>query len=136
MPFSLEQSGLIGIGGAVGAISRALVRDAVSVLLGESFPWGTLAVNVSGSFLAGFISGILVQHTPSSLWRDLLVTGFLGGYTTFSAFELDVLGLWRSGGRAAAAVYVAGSVLGGLIAVIAGYSVAELLGPRRIDGGA
>jgi CrcB protein len=116
---------LVFLGGGIGAAGRHGVNIAAARLLGIGFPWGTLTVNVLGSFAMGLIAawfafragGGLSQHA-----RLFLTTGILGGFTTFSAFSLDAALLWERGAIVAAASYVLVSVIlsiGGLFAGLA-----------------
>jgi CrcB protein len=102
---------LVALGGAAGSVLRYVVSHAGLVLFGAGFPWGTLAVNIVGSALIGVFGALGISGEA----RLLLVTGLLGGFTTFSAFSLETGVLWE---RAPwlAVVYVAASVLGGLAA--------------------
>jgi len=102
---------LVALGGALGSVARHLVSVAALGALGAGFPWGTLAVNVLGSAAIGVAAGTGVAGGP----RLLVVTGFLGGFTTFSAFGLDT-GLLFERSPVLAAAYVAGSVGLGLAA--------------------
>jgi len=113
---------VVFLGGGLGAALRHGVNLLAARLVGTSFPWGTLFENVSGSFAMGLLGayfafrggGEVTQH-----WRLLLTTGILGGYTTFSAFSLDVALLYERGEAAMAALYVLASValaIGGLFA--------------------
>ena len=86
--------------------------------VGGRFPWGTVFVNITGSFLVGLIMTLFLERwNPHPNWRLLLVVGFLGGYTTFSSFELETFGLVREGGRWLALLNVVGSVVLGYVAV-------------------
>lgn len=89
---------LVGLGGALGSISRYAVSSAVQRLAGSpAFPWGTGVVNLAGSFLVGLVAGLAVERISLSMeWRLLLVVGFLGGFTTFSALSIETLTLIRS----------------------------------------
>ena len=89
--------------------------------LGAGFPWGTLAVNAIGSLAIGALAGADVEGGA----RLLLVTGVLGGFTTFSAFSLDALTLWERGQASLAAAYVAGSVILSLAGIFAGVVAAR-----------
>jgi fluoride exporter len=110
----------IAFGGALGAVARHYAVLGAARLFGEAFPWGTLFVNVLGSFLIGLIIELgALKFQVSNELRALLVTGFLGGFTTFSAFSLDTLKLADTGHAPAAAAYVAGSVFLSLLAVFA-----------------
>jgi CrcB protein len=81
-------------GGAAGAVARYWVSGRVYAWLGTGFPWGTLAVNVAGSFLIGVLAILLIERLPySAEWRSLLIVGFLGAFTTFSTFSLETLAL-------------------------------------------
>jgi CrcB protein len=88
-------------------------------------PLGTVFINITGSFLIGFLMTLLTERlNPHPNWRFLLVVGFLGGYTTFSSFEWETLGLVRDGGRWLGLINAAGSVVLGYIAVWLGATVA------------
>lgn len=115
-------------GGGTGAVARYLLAAAVARLLGTGFPWGTLAVNVIGAFLIGLLTGIgAAKLNMDQNLRLLLVTGFLGGFTTFSAFSLETALMVQRGDLTAAALYTTASVLGTVILVFAGLWLARLL---------
>lgn len=118
----------IAAGGALGAVGRYLAVLAVGRWLGESFPWGTLAVNVTGGLAMGLLAG-LGAHAwqPSPELRAFLLTGMLGGFTTFSAFSLDVALLWERGEVAAALAYVLASVVCSVGALFAGLWAARMV---------
>lgn len=99
----------VALGGAFGAVARYLTVLAALRAFGPWFPWGTLAVNVLGSFVMG---ALFVWLEARDLMRlaPLLMAGFLGGFTTFSAFSLDTVKLWQEGASLAASTYVAVSV--------------------------
>jgi CrcB protein len=116
---------MVMLGGATGSLARFMLGTAIMNRLGGRFPFGTVIINITGSFLIGFIMTMLTERlNPSPNWRLLLVVGFLGGYTTFSSFEWETLGLVRDGGRWLALVNVVGSVLLGYVAVWLGVLVA------------
>ena len=94
---------------------------------GWTFPWGTLAVNVTGSLAIGLVMTLLLARGADPAWRFLLVTGFLGGYTTFSAFTFETLALLEARRWDAAALNVVGSVLLGLLAAGLGLGLGKLL---------
>lgn len=113
----------VALGGAMGATARYGVNRAAMAAFGPGFPWATLIVNVAGSFLMGVL--VVALSRPGNAWAPLLMTGVLGGFTTFSAFSLDTLTLWQRGAQGAAAVYVAASVGLSLLAIAAGLAVAR-----------
>lgn len=112
-----------GLGGAV--------RHGVNLLglrIGSTFPFGTLAINVSGSFLMGLAVGYFAFRggLPQE-WRLFLTTGVLGGFTTFSAFSLETALLWERGETGSAAAYVIGSVLLAILGLFAGLAIVRVL---------
>jgi CrcB protein len=111
----------VAAGGAAGAIARYLVTSAVPRWLGHGFPWGTVIVNVAGSLLMGLLIDVMARRwsAPPEA-RVFLVTGLLGAFTTFSTFSLDVVTLYERGALAAAAAYVVGSVVVGVLALFGG----------------
>jgi len=114
----LDRYLMVMLGGATGSLARFVLGTAIMNRLGGRFPFGTVIINITGSFLIGFIMTMLTERlNPSPNWRLILVVGFLGGYTTFSSFEWETLGLVRDGGRWLALLNVAGSVVLGYIAV-------------------
>ena len=117
---------LVALGGALGSVLRWAVTIGVARATREpAFPWGTLVVNLAGSLVIGVLLGIATDRGAlAAPARLLLVTGLLGGFTTFSAFSWEALALLRGGHTWAAGGYIAGSVLGGLAAAAAGWFVA------------
>ncbi|SMD03725.1 camphor resistance protein CrcB [Fulvimarina manganoxydans] len=115
---------LVMAGGGLGAGMRHLSGLAAMRLLGTGFPWGTALVNILGSFLMGVLIELLARKVDASAaWRLFLATGFLGGFTTFSSFSLDTALLIERGSMGLAFLYVAGSVLIGIVALFAGFAV-------------
>ena len=114
---------LVFVGGGLGAVARHGVNRAGLDMLGPGFPWWTMAVNISGSFLIGLLAGLFGAWETSQDMRMFLITGVLGGYTTFSAFSLDALTLWERGAFQQAGVYVLGSVILSLLAAALGLMV-------------
>ena len=121
---------LIALGGALGSVSRFALSGFVAHHFGETFPWGTLLVNVAGSFIIGFFA-TLTEPTGRLLvgpgGRHFFMTGVLGGFTTFSSFSLQTLNLAREGELLQAGGNVAGSVLACLLAVWLGHLAAVWL---------
>jgi len=114
------------LGGALGAVGRYLVSVTALRLTGDGFPWGTFTVNVTGSFLMGVLVVVLGQFNGMRL-SPFLVTGVLGGFTTFSAFSLDAMTLYERGQAGVAAAYVLASVSLSLAGIVAGLAVARAL---------
>ncbi|MFO1175292.1 MAG: fluoride efflux transporter CrcB [Paracoccaceae bacterium] len=114
----------VALGGAIGASARYLTNVATMRLLGGDFPWATVFANVAGSFCMGFIV-VLFAHRGLTRHAPFVMTGILGGYTTFSAFSLDTISLWQRGAPLTAGAYVAGSVALSLAALVAGMAVAR-----------
>jgi CrcB protein len=113
--------GWIAAGGAVGAVARYFVMVAVARVLDTNFPWGTLTVNVVGSFVLGALIEILaLVWSPGEGVRALLVVGMLGAFTTFSTFSLDVVTMYERGALAATATYIIASVVFSIAALFAG----------------
>ena len=111
---------LAALGGALGALARWAVAEALPRSPG-GWPWATLAVNLLGCLLIGVLIAVLAARRPDDQrLRTFLGAGVLGGFTTFSAFAVEVVDLLRAGSPWLAAAYVAVSVLGGLVAVAAG----------------
>ena len=120
----------IGIGSALGGMARYWCSGFVAARFGETFPWGTIAVNIIGSFVIGFfatISGPDGRLLVPSLARQFVMLGFCGGYTTFSSFSLQTLNLVRDGEWLQAAGNIALSVALCLIAVTVGHYAAAAL---------
>jgi CrcB protein len=102
----------IGAGGAIGAMMRHGVNMSVVRLVGGTFPFGIMAVNILGCFAMGILVGIFAHiWSPPSDIKSFLTTGILGGFTTFSAFSLDAVTLWERGDTLAAMMYVCFSVM-------------------------
>jgi fluoride exporter len=112
----------VALGGAVGASARYLTNVAVLRGIGPGFPWATVIVNVVGSFLMGVLVVWLAEKGAMRL-APFLMTGILGGFTTFSAFSLDAVSLWERGEPMQAAAYIGGSVVLSVAALIAGMAL-------------
>ncbi|MEI6487177.1 MAG: fluoride efflux transporter CrcB [Sphingomonadales bacterium] len=112
---------LVAIGGALGSVLRYGVGRWVIALTGPGFPFGTFAVNIVGGFLMGLLAGWLARHSDGGEeLRLLLGVGVLGGFTTFSAFSLEVYNMITRAEVALAAAYAVSSVAGSVLAVLAG----------------
>ena len=115
----------IFIGGGFGAVSRYGVSVAAVRLAGPGFPVGTLIANVLGCLGIGLVIGALARSNGADWLKPLLVTGYLGGFTTFSAFSLDAVSLWERGELFSAFFYVLASVALSLAAVFAGLALSR-----------
>jgi CrcB protein len=121
---------LVFLGAGIGGALRHGVNVGCARMCGTAFPWGTLTVNVVGSFIMGAIAGWLaskVGEAWSQLLRLFLTTGILGGFTTFSAFSLDAVLIWERGQSGLAATYVAASVLLSIAGLVAGLGLARTI---------
>lgn len=116
----------VAAGGALGSVGRYLVVEGMGRWLGAAFPWGTLTVNAVGGLAIGVLAGALAAHPSLAAWRFFLITGILGGFTTFSAFSLDAVALAGRGAWAEAAAYVMGSVAISLGGTAAGLAVVRM----------
>ena len=114
----------IFIGGGLGALSRFGISNFVNKLSQSSFPYGTLMANVSGSFLIGVVMAYFEAKTNTfAHWRPLFVTGFLGGFTTFSSFSYETMQLFKNQGMAAGLANAGGNVVLCIVFVYIGYGV-------------
>lgn len=120
-PTFLQSSVLVAFGGGAGA----WLRFVAGRLIGNaSFPWATLSVNLLGSFAIGLLAGWLARNgTSSETWRLLLGVGVLGGFTTFSAFSLEMVQLIQRGALAQAGLYAAASLIGGIAGLFIGLAM-------------
>ncbi len=124
MAFAMTHILLVAAGGALGSVLRYLVGLWTLRSFGPSFPWGTLTVNITGSFLIGVFAEVIARKFGASAeMRVFLITGILGGYTTFSAFSLDAITLFERGEPVTALIYVVSSVLLSALAVFAGLAL-------------
>jgi CrcB protein len=117
---------VVMVGGALGTLARYVVSMLMSPVSRE-LPWGTILINLSGSFLIGFFGTLTLASgrypAPENL-RLFVMVGFCGGFTTFSAFSLQTLDLLRSGAFGRAAINVVGSIVVCILAVAAGHAIA------------
>ena len=107
----------VALGGAIGSVMRYLTNLGVMRAVGPGFPWATLAVNGVGAFVMGVLVELLAQR-GGQRFAPLLMTGLLGGFTTFSAFSLDTVTLWERGQPELALAYVGASILLSLAAIV------------------
>src|SRR3954463_9997748 len=115
-------------GGGLGASLRHLVNLICARCIGTGFPWGTFIINITGSTVMGLIAGYLAfKGEAAQSWRLFLMTGILGGYTTFSAYSLDAALLYERGELGLAAFYVLGSVVFSIAGLFAGLALVRHL---------
>lgn len=116
----------VALGGALGSVARYLLGAGFLRVLGPGFPWATFAINIAGSFLMG-VAVVVLGHFSANRLAPFLMTGVLGGFTTFSAFSLDAAVLWQRGEGLPAAGYVLGSVALALAGLSAGMALTRSL---------
>src|SRR6478752_3794499 len=115
---------VVFVGGGLGSMLRHGVNVSAARLFGTGFPFGTLIANITGCFVMGLFAGYFAfRGDASQTWRLFLMTGVLGGYTTFSAFSLDALLLYERGQAGLAALYVVASVGCALLGVVIGMAL-------------
>jgi CrcB protein len=125
---SLAHLVLVVIGGGIGAGARYLVNLLVSRMVGPTFPWGTLGINIAGCLAMGLFIEFLAQRANASAeLRMFVATGILGGFTTFSAFSLDFAVLWERSDTLPALGYLLASVMGSVLALFLGLWLARSL---------
>lgn len=119
---------MIALGGALGAVSRFLLGNAVSKAIGSALPYGTFVINVIGCFAMGLLMTLIVDREMlPAAWRLFLCVGFLGGFTTFSSFGYEALMMLTEGRLLAVLAYVGGSVALGLVAAGLGVLCARVV---------
>ena len=114
------------LAGAVGAPARYLVDSWVARRVSGPFPWGTFAINVTGSFVLGVVTGLTLYHGLSAFPKAVVGTGFCGAYTTFSTFSYETVRLVEEGSVGAAVRNVVASVVVGLLAAVAGLGLTAI----------
>lgn len=117
----------IGAGSFIGGTLRYLLSQFVQTKFLSVFPFGTFLVNIIGCFLIGLFFGLADRGSLTNEWRLFLATGLIGGFTTFSAFSSETVNLLRDGQLGYATVYVASSVILGLLATYIGLSIIRIL---------
>jgi CrcB protein len=123
MPFQLYA--VVALGGALGTIARYFVSGVVANAFGETFPWGTMIINITGSFIVGFFWTLTAPDGRlfvSGSTRQFVMTGFCGGFTTFSSFSLQTLNLMNDGEW----LYAGGNVLGSVTLCMLGVWLGSL----------
>lgn len=110
---------LVGIGGGIGASLRALLTDLIKKIWNHSFPLATFIINITGSFLLG----VILHYHSNDLWKLLLGTGVMGGYTTFSTYHYEAVSLLKAHKKLTFLLYYSLSVICGLIAAILGLMI-------------
>jgi CrcB protein len=117
---------LVGLGGGLGSMARYLCQRWIGAIALQPFPWGTFAVNITGCFLIGIFWGLSFRSFDSNeTWKLFLMTGLCGGFTTFSAFTLESIGLVREQKLALFFLYIGGSVILGLLATYIGMKISR-----------
>lgn len=124
----IKEIAAVALGAAGGGVLRFLASSFFFQRFGASFPWGTLFINVTGSFLIGIVAGFAISRTSGDapLFRLFLTTGLIGGYTTFSAFSLDAIALIENGAPLLSALYVGSSVVVAIAGTAAGQMLARV----------
>jgi CrcB protein len=119
--------GLVALAGALGALARFAVHGLVQSRTASRIPYGTIVVNVTGSFVLGVVVGVATYHGLDADVRTVVGTGFLGAYTTFSSFSYDTFGLFEADAKRAALVTALGSVAMGWSAATVGFVLAGIV---------
>ena len=118
----------VAIGGALGSVARYALSSWIFDITSHKFPYATLIVNVAGSFVMGILFVVVVERAalPAEM-RSLLMIGFIGAFTTFSAFSLDALGLWQNGHVLMSVIYMITTVILCLVAISTAIWLARLM---------
>ena len=117
---------LVALGGAVGSAARYVVSRYVGETVASVFPWPTFAVNIVGCLIIGLLSTLVSAGTLTPAMKLILITGFCGGFTTFSTFANENLSLMRTGDMLVAALYIGLSMICGIIAAYVGMKIGRL----------
>jgi len=121
----------VAIGGALGSLARFWFANVMAVALGTAFPWGTLMINILGSFIISFFGASTDRFNIPYEARVFVTVGLCGGFTTFSSFSLQTIDLIRTGQPTRAALYVAASVILCLAGCAGGFAAATVLTSAR-----
>ena len=119
----------VAVGGALGSLARFWLAAAMTMLTGPRFPWGTLLINILGSFIIGLVAAVTMAPARIPMHPDIrvfLMVGICGGFTTFSAFSLQTLELLQAGEVAPALGYILGSVVLCVLGTFAGWTLGRL----------
>jgi len=120
---------IVFVGAGLGGLARYFIGGWIQKSAGAGFPWGTLAVNASGSLLLAFLFPLVEHDLQTQEWRAFIAVGFFGGYTTFSTFSYESIALMQNGAWLRAAAYVAASVAVCLLGAALGLRAAGLVLP-------
>lgn len=126
MTFTLGLFAVIALCGGIGACLRFALDGAAKHWLPQGLPWGTILINISGSFALGLLTGLVAQSLLSQQWLLAMGTGLLGGYTTFSTASFETVRLLQAGRWAASLCNALGTLLGALLAAFAGFQLSGL----------
>jgi fluoride exporter len=121
------QIAALSLGGVLGVNARYWLGVWVNRWASQSFPWATFVINVTGSFAIGLLTTFLVRWLPHPNARLLIITGFLGGYTTYSSFAYESFTLWERGERGMSFAYMASTLVAGFAAVFLGVALGREL---------
>ncbi|MBA2391337.1 MAG: fluoride efflux transporter CrcB [Ktedonobacteraceae bacterium] len=124
---SLILLGAIGLAGALGAVARYLFGRFMAERIPSPFPLGTFIINISGAFLIGLLFALTTKKVLASTTQSILATGFMGGFTTFSTLNWETVQLGRSGNTTLSSLYLGGTYVLGLCAVILGIMLGQVL---------
>jgi len=127
MPMSPMLFALVTLCGGLGAVLRYGIDAFISARTGDVLPWGTITINVSGSFALGFATGMAANAHLNEAWLLAVGTGLLGGYTTFSTATVDTLRLLQAGRPFASLANALGTLLATVLAALAGFLLSSLL---------
>lgn len=127
MAMTLALFVVVALCGGLGAVLRYVLDSFISSRISGIVPWGTFTINISGSLLLGFLTGLLAITDIDSAWLLAMGTGLLGGYTTFSTASFDTLRLLRAGHTLASLAYALGTLAASVLAAYGGYLLASLL---------
>ncbi len=118
---------LIGAGSFLGGILRYLLSQAVNLRFNTTFPLGTFLINIIGCFVIGFVFVLFDKPHPGEAWRLFLMTGLLGGFTTFSAFSMESVALMKTGHTSVAVLYIVASLVVGMGATFSGIWISKMM---------